>query len=220
MDLNLETDLKSGIHFLSNYLLKETFRRGLPFESFEILKNWFIDLNLLGFSAWKIQNNFWVFQRKTPPIKVSLCKYLCRKWIRLSRLFSEFKSTFDTFLTLCPTIPYIPWFRKATSLKDNNFACAVFHRVILKYNSAIIIRKAQKCTQRSHSFLTVFVPCVIPNKSSLTRDPSHGLLDRWTSHWLFRGAKNYGWGAGAWDPNHTPGVDFLGHNFLSSKNSG
>ena len=53
----------------------------------------------------------------------------------------------------------------------NNFACAVFHRV-LKYNSAIIIRKAQKCTQRSHSFLTVFVPCVIPNKSSLTRDPS------------------------------------------------
>ena len=37
---------------------------------------------------------------------------------------------------------------------------------------------------------------------------------------LFRGAKNYGWGAGAWDPNHTPGVDFLGHNFLSSKNSG
>ena len=27
-------------------------------------------------------------------------------------------------------------------------------------------------------------------------------------------------GAGAWDPNYTPGVDFLDHNFLSSKNSG
>ena len=39
VDLNLENDLKRGIHFLSNYLLKEIFRRGLPFESFKILKN-------------------------------------------------------------------------------------------------------------------------------------------------------------------------------------
>ena len=48
----------------------------------------------------------------------------------------------------------------------------------------------------------------------------HGLLNRWTSHWLFRGAKKYGWGGGAWDPNYDPGADFLDHNFLSSKNSG
>jgi hypothetical protein len=26
--------------------------------------------------------------------------------------------------------------------------------------------------------------------------------------------------AGFWDPNHIPGVDFLDHDFLSSKNSG
>ena len=26
--------------------------------------------------------------------------------------------------------------------------------------------------------------------------------------------------AGSWDPNYTPGVDFLDQNFLSSKNSG
>ena len=26
--------------------------------------------------------------------------------------------------------------------------------------------------------------------------------------------------AGTWDPNYAPGVDFLDHNFLSSKNSG
>ena len=48
----------------------------------------------------------------------------------------------------------------------------------------------------------------------------HGLLNRWTSHCLFRGAKKYGWGGGAWDPNYDPGADFLDHNFLSSKNSG
>ena len=48
----------------------------------------------------------------------------------------------------------------------------------------------------------------------------HGLLNRWTSHWLFRGAKKYDWGGGAWDPNYDPGADFLDHNFLSSKNSG
>ena len=49
---------------------------------------------------------------------------------------------------------------------------------------------------------------------------THGLLNRWTSHWLFRGAKKYDWGGGAWDPNYDPGADFLDHNFLSSKNSG
>ena len=49
---------------------------------------------------------------------------------------------------------------------------------------------------------------------------THGLLNRWTSHWLFRGAKMYGWGGGAWDPNYDPRADFLDHNFLSSKNSG
>ena len=26
--------------------------------------------------------------------------------------------------------------------------------------------------------------------------------------------------AGTWNPNYTPGVDFLDHDFLSSKNSG
>ena len=31
---------------------------------------------------------------------------------------------------------------------------------------------------------------------------------------LFRGAKNQDWGAGAWDPNYTPGVDFLTMIFL------
>ena len=51
-------------------------------------------------------------------------------------------------------------------------------------------------------------------------DIGHGLLNRWTSHWLFRGAKKYDWGGGAWDPNYDPGADFLDHNFLSSKNSG
>ena len=35
-----------------------------------------------------------------------------------------------------------------------------------------------------------------------------GLPNRWMSHWLFRGAKNYNWGAGAWDPNYTPGWIF------------
>ena len=42
----------------------------------------------------------------------------------------------------------------------------------------------------------------------------HGLLNRWTSHWLFRGAKNYGWGAGAWDPNWDPGGGFFDHDFF------
>ena len=51
-------------------------------------------------------------------------------------------------------------------------------------------------------------------------ETKHGLLNRWTSHWLFRGAKMYGWGGGAWDSNYDPGADFLDHNFLSSKNSG
>ena len=37
---------------------------------------------------------------------------------------------------------------------------------------------------------------------------------------LFRGAKNYDWGAGAWDPNYTPGVDFLTMIFFNQKNSG
>ena len=45
----------------------------------------------------------------------------------------------------------------------------------------------------------------------------HGLLNRWTSHWLFRGAKNYGWGAGAWDPNYILGVDFLTMIFFNLK---
>ena len=31
---------------------------------------------------------------------------------------------------------------------------------------------------------------------------------------LFRGAKNYDWVAGTWDPNYTLGVDFLDHDFL------
>ena len=48
----------------------------------------------------------------------------------------------------------------------------------------------------------------------------HGLLNRWTamSPFLFltRGQHE----AGTWDPNYAPRVDFLDHNFLSSKNSG
>ena len=31
---------------------------------------------------------------------------------------------------------------------------------------------------------------------------------------LFRGAKNYDWGAGAWDPNYTPGGRFFDHDFF------
>ena len=57
-------------------------------------------------------------------------------------------------------------------------------------------------------------------KTSFKRAINHGLLNRWTSHWLFRGAKNYDWGAGAWDPNYTPGVDFLTMIFFNLKNSG
>ena len=37
---------------------------------------------------------------------------------------------------------------------------------------------------------------------------------------LFRGAKNYDWGAGAWDPNYILGVDFLTMIFFNLKNSG
>ena len=78
--------------------------------------------------------------------------------------------------------------------------------------------------ERTQSLVkTQFCWKVIPSNLTVPRcssEPEHGLLNRWTSHWAFRGAKNYGWGAGGWDPNHTPGVDFLGHNFLSSKNSG
>ena len=40
VDLNLENDLKRGIHFLPNYNTKRNSNeRGLPFESFEMLKN-------------------------------------------------------------------------------------------------------------------------------------------------------------------------------------
>ena len=37
---------------------------------------------------------------------------------------------------------------------------------------------------------------------------------------LFRGAKNYDWVAGTWDPNYTPEVDFLDHVFYILKNLG
>ena len=40
------------------------------------------------------------------------------------------------------------------------------------------------------------------------------LID-WRRIGLFRGAKNYDWGAGAWDPNYTPGLDwFFDHDFF------
>ena len=37
---------------------------------------------------------------------------------------------------------------------------------------------------------------------------------------LFRGAKNYDWGAGTWDPNCTARVDFLTMIFFNLKKSG
>ena len=46
-------------------------------------------------------------------------------------------------------------------------------------------------------FSTIFGIGQKIQKTNLQGKPHHGLLNRWTSHWLFRGAKNYGWGAGA-----------------------
>ena len=49
---------------------------------------------------------------------------------------------------------------------------------------------------------------------------SHGHLHtgQLSRHFVFRQVDIMG--AVCWDPNYTPGLDFLDHNFLSSKNSG
>ena len=47
-----------------------------------------------------------------------------------------------------------------------------------------------------------------------------GLLYRWTEHLADFHFLNFHWGRETRPPNYAPGVDFLDHNFLSSKNSG
>ena len=55
VDLNLENILESVIHFLPNYLHKETFMRGVAFK--KLLKNWLIVLNLSSWTEQQIQIN-------------------------------------------------------------------------------------------------------------------------------------------------------------------
>jgi hypothetical protein len=64
------------------------------------------------------------------------------------------------------------------------------------------------------------VPVIMISAGSGIAPFRHGLLNRWTSHWAIYRGQNYDWVAGTWDPNYTPGVNFLDHDFYNLKNSG
>ena len=90
----------------------------------------------------------------------------------------------------------------------------VFEEVFEDGKADQIWKKTKPDTEGYVTLQKQFEPKVITAISEsgleLKGNITHGLLNRWTSHWLFREAKNYDWGAGAWGPKLHPGGGFFG----------